>query len=373
MTYCSIINNLHNDVMRCLPHIYLSPTHLKFMYPPPPTHLYALQECSRERPRGFAFPLTPLIAVYDDSNAKYKRKRKWHARDGDRGPERVGNTQRPILNRGKGDGLLEVPPSLLGRHLTHHANIEWEERENANSGGFHQHRQQEKNRNDTGRDALNSGHPRSQSLQIPKYDHKVSGGQHLTSPQTPLLRTLHQPSPQAPHHHPQQRSPSSYTDFDCQITAVEEPRQTLSEPRHRQFPPERRFLHDPSHLRRSLHEEVDFPRTPLPSRRHPQEFHQDPQQPLLPPPQKLMRRDSEPFNHRSDYGSDHLRMSEKYVRYNYSQGYNARNSMQAQLPPTDYRRRSTGLDHGFRASERAVSLMRGHENFHHRRHSYGNQ
>ena len=276
-----------------------------------------------------------------------------------------------LLNRGRKDGLLETPTRpLLGHHHSKQlSNGYWKEQGTT----IDSYRLQEYNRHSIGRDNHLLGRPRSQSS---NYKHETTPGHNFPSPQTPLSQppVQYQPFPPHPSFHP----PATFSDSDdCQIIVIEEPQRTMSEPHRHRCAPERRFSLDPSHLRRNLCEEADFPRTPLPNsdiqqNRYSRDPHQnrDTQQfgsqNLLSPPTKLLRRESEPFSHRlnSNHSNTHDKLSYSHEAHN-----------RPSQPTLDYRRTSTGYERGFRGSEHVISLMQSHreDKSHRRRSRYGNR
>ena len=246
------------------------------------------------------------------------------------------------------EGLLPTPPSLYDKQQETSFNGHWSRGcgRSPDDHRAHDHYL-----------THSSSRPYQEPSRYLEYSRHDSKTESVAATPPGLLETPHSPpllhSRHSPFHTPPARG-HGFSDDDCQIVDFQiQPQRTFSEPVNRHFPADRRFSRDtPDRRHSSLREEKDFPRTPLPSRHQqhePQDFRD-----VLPPPAKLMRRQSEPYGHRCSPGHEqsHRRM----------------------MSEVDYRRRPSGYEQGFRGSERAVSLVQNHykDSSYYRTH-YGNR
>ena len=312
-------NTLHNIPFPLLTHVSSIFIYcLSFLFP-------LTQECSRERPRGYPFPLVPLIAVYDDAGIdmydrdKSKRRRRRRGRTQE---DREGYLTQSY-SPGRGDGLLEPPGLLPMPPLPSHVyNGDW------GSRGIMESRR-----------LYNTG----------------DQAQHFDSPPLPPPPPPPLPPPPSPPPPPlPSRTPDQYSDFTPSSRALDLHRRTQSEPVY-QGP------YNPPHSRHAYTD--DFPRTPLPPRppRHTEHF------PRTPLPPKHARRDYSPPPQPPP--SKHMRRSsETVLSQSWHRGIDAHEEVSSN------RRRSGGFERGFHPSPRALSAMERHSNNNpHRRYSYGNR
>lgn len=235
--------------------------------------------------------------------------------------------------------MLETPaPPQLPRYRQERSNGHWQREQNtSNSYNY-------KDYHHVTQDSFILDH------QLSNFTQDSNPGHSFPTPPAALSKPplLHQSSP--PPWYPNTLNRSLNYD-DCQIVDFKKPQRTMSVPHPRRFAPERRFSHDPSHLR---HEESDFPRTPFPNR----DSHQVHPRDLFPPPTKLRRRESELYSYRTSHGSNNSKLVVHET---------VRNTSLESM--SGFRRRSTGGERGFHGSAHAMSLMHSHprkDNFHRR-------
>lgn len=230
----------------------------------------------------------------------------------------------------RGDSLLPTPPPLPYGQQEASFNGSWRR-----GGGYSQ---SDYRSHDPNRSTGTSSYKESRRYaEYERYDSETNLAGDTPPPS--LLKTTPSSYVVHPHHSSFHTPPARGYDFSSDdynsVDLTLQPQGTLSEPLNRHFPPDRRYSHDiPDRRRRSQHEEQDFPRTPLPPGQQRQHKSREFSDALLPPP-KLMRRQSEPYDHNQPHS-------------------------RRMMSDVDYRRRSSGYERGFRGSERAVSLMQNH-------------
>lgn len=242
----------------------------------------------------------------------------------------------------RSSGLLPTPPSLLDLHQDTAFNGCWRRDSGHSPDNCRSHyRQMDRSSSHL--------HEKSQSGRNDRYD-----GETETPP--PLVDIPHSSAPFSFQRSTFRTPPArgqGFTDDDCNFVNFQpQPRRTMSEPQSRSFPLDRQYSREvPDWRHGSLHEEQDFPRTPLPprplrGRRVSQDLRDS-----LPPPPKVMRRESEPYDRR--YSPRHDQPSRRMSAV------------------SSYRQRSGGYDQGFRGSDRAVSLVQNHyeDSSYHRRYN----
>ncbi|CAI8020118.1 hypothetical protein GBAR_LOCUS12035 [Geodia barretti] len=298
---------------------------------------------SKGAPKGRPLSLTPYIAVYDEIN-QLSRKRK-------RGGRRQSDS------RG-GQGLLgPAPPTtpVMNKNSSRR------------SGLIQTDKDQTAVRNAT------EGKQTRERLVCPRTTCDESRLWQIRTFKFATFSLPHPPPPPPPQFFTPPNS-SHFNEGDCSITFIQPPPgMSLSEPqRRRNFYHEQRLSVEPRPP--NVHyAEQDFPRTPfsppqttlLPRNPRNHTHHEDF---LGPPPAKLTRRESEPFDQRWFRSNTHDPQFHEQPALPSDGYYHERSPRHVSSPLAsfEHRHRLSGSERGFRGSELAVSLM----DTRHRRNSY---
>ena len=326
-----------------------------------------MQECPKGRPKGRSLPLTPYIAVYDEINQlSRKRKRGGRRQSDSRGQGLLGPAPptTPVMNKNSSrrSGLIQTDKDR-------ESNGHWK-RYSVDSSRPLQKQQYATPQKTNRRESDSFVHER----QVTSHGFDKSGPSSLLHSRSP-----HHPPP-PPHFFTPPHS-SHFNEDDCCITFIQPPPgMSLSEPQRR-----RNFYHE---QRLSLesrppnvhYAEQDFPRTPFPPPqttllpRNPRNHHEDF---LGPPPAKLTRRESEPFDQRRFRSNTYDAQFHEQPALP-SDGFYHGRSPRSPLASFEHEHRLSRSERGFRGSELAVSLMdtRHRRNSHHgggRTSHYGHQ
>ena len=340
------------------------PHYLTSLFPPlspslPITPSNPMQECPKGRPKGRPLSLTPYIAVYDEIN-QLSRKRK-------RGGRRQSDS------RG-GQGLLgPAPPTtpVMNKNSSRRSGLIQTDKDRESNGHWRRHSSGplQKQQYATPQKAN-----RRESDSFVHERHVTSHGFGKSGPSSLLhSRSPHPPPPPPPQFFTPPNS-SHFNEGDCSITFIQPPPgMSLSEPqRRRNFYHEQRLSVEPRPP--NVHyAEQDFPRTPfsppqttlLPRNPRNHTHHEDF---LGPPPAKLTRRESEPFDQRWFRSNTHDPQFHEQPALPSDGYYHERSPRHVSSPLAsfEHRHRLSGSERGFRGSELAVSLM----DTRHRRNSY---